>query len=174
MPNPNQNDKGKANLLREKRGPNHANDIHTNAGFVSCKVCHNVLHNKRWQKLDGEVLLKINPQHKSVHEAVCPACEMIRRGQFGGEVIVRNVPDSRSFDVVDLILAVAKQAEEHGAEVRVIDIKKDNGEIRVTTTDNQLAVRIAKDIKSANKKSELEISYSPEPHKVSRAIVDFK
>lgn len=173
MPNPNTNNKGQANLPREKRGPDHAGDIPTSDGFVSCLRCHNVLHNKKWQKLDGEVLLKISPSGKSAKEILCPVCKMITAGQFEGEIIIKNIPEEQSSNVVDLIWAFGKRALEHDCEDRIIEVKKDGNSIRVTTTDNQLAVKLAKKIHETHKKSKVEITYSEDPQKMSRAVVTF-
>ena len=174
MPNPNTNSTGKASLPREKRGPNHSGNKSAGEGFISCSRCHNVLYNKKWQKLDGEVLLKISPEGKIAKEVICPVCKMITEGDYEGEVIVKSIPEDQQMNVLDLIMAFGKRAEEHDCEDRIIEVKKDGNTIRVTTTDNQLAVRLAKKIHESHKKSDIEIKYSEEPQKTSHAVVTFK
>ncbi len=57
---------------------------------------------------------------------------------------------------------------------RLINLKKTEGGFIATTTENQLAVKLAKKIKDVFKKVDYKISYSSSPSDVAYITLNFK
>ena len=88
---------------------------------------------------------------------------MIKNKQFEGEIIIENVPDKSLNELKNLINAFSKRAYEKDPLHRLINIKQKKSSLEITTTENQLAVRLARKIKETFKKSRMKISYSSSP-----------
>lgn len=142
--------------------------------LVVCKECHNVLFTKEWHRpgvqLSRQIILA---RKKGVHFILCPACTMKRNGSYEGEIIIERVPVARGAELINLIVNFAATAVARDPQDRVIEIKKRNNGYRVTTTENELAVKLAKRIHSAFKKVKVQIGYSREPYEVARVKVVF-
>lgn len=95
--------------------------------------------------------------------AFCPACQTIKDKQFEGEINIADVPEKFREDLTNLIRAFTQRAYEKDPMDRLIEIKKTRSGLRVTTTENQLAVKLAKKIRDSFKKASLEISYAKPP-----------
>lgn len=98
---------------------------------------------------------------------------MIKNHAFEGELFIENFPKDQEKNLLSLIKAFGKRATEHDPQDRIIETKKEKGAYRVTTTENQLAVRLGKKIRDAFRTIRLNISHTPEPTEVSRVIVTF-
>jgi len=143
-------------------------------GVAVCKKCHNVLFRKEWHRpgvqLSDQILLA---RKKGVHFEVCPACTMIQKKLYEGEIIISNMPARYEVELINLITLFGERARNRDPQDRVSDIKKRVGGYRITTTENQLAVKLAKKIKSVFNKVKIKISQSKEPFEVSRIKVNF-
>lgn len=126
--------------------------------IIICPKCDSVYFYKSWhhhlkdyQKLS---------ENKNLKFVVCPACRMIADKKYEGEIIIENIPKNLKKDIINTIKNVGKIGFERDSQDRIISISTLNSsKIRVTTTENQLAVRIGKKIKSAFK-SKVKIQYS--------------
>ncbi len=133
-------------------------------GLIFCKECEAVYYKKSWHhNLRNYKKLKEN---LPVNFSLCPACQMIKNKQFEGEIIVKNVPEKIKKDLINLIKAFSQKAYERDPMDRLIAIKETKEGTRITTTENQLAVKLAKKIKDVFKKVNMKISYSPQPSDV--------
>ncbi len=153
---------------RTSKLPDERREEKTKAGVLVCPDCNNVFYKKKWQS-SREVDLK----GIKTHEKQCFACQMISQNLYEGEVIVENIPEKYEEELFNLISSFGKEAEKRDSQDRIIKVEKEKGRFKITTTENQLAVRIAKHIHNAFKKTELNISHSKEPHQVSRVSVKF-
>ena len=106
--------------------------------------------------------------------SLCPACNMVKNKQFEGEIAISGFLPEAEENLIHLIKAFGRRAEQRDNQHRVIAIKKNKSGIIVTTTENQLAVKIAKKIKDTFKKVEMKISYSPQPSDVAYVKLEFK
>jgi len=149
---------------------------HSHKGVAVCKKCHNVLFRKEWHRpgvqLSDQILLA---RKKGVHFVLCPACTMVRNKMYEGELFIRNVPEKYEVELVNLIASYNERAQKRDPQDRVIKIEKRAGGYRVTTTENQLAVRLAKKIKSAfgRGRVDMRIAHSKEPYEVDRIYLAF-
>lgn len=140
-------------------------------GLVFCKNCNAVYYKKSWHKnLRNYKNLRENLPIKFSR---CPACKMIKNRQFEGEVKIYNVPEKISENLIHLIEAFGHRAYSEDLMHRVISVKKNREAIIVLTTENQLAVKLAKKIKDVFKKVDMKISYSPAPSDVAYVKIKF-
>lgn len=151
------------------------------SGLVFCKVCEAVYYKKSWHrnlrdyknfppKADQPMAEKEIPLMKF---SLCPACEMIKNKQFEGEIIIKNAPAKILNDLKHLIESFCKKAYERDLMHRLIAVKEIKGDLIITTTENQLAVKLAKKIKETFKKVSMKISYSPSPSDVAYVKIEF-
>lgn len=139
-------------------------------GLNVCKVCHNVRIGKKWHHAYDEIIKEKIAEHVGAHFTLCPADEMIKDHKYEGEIIIEGVPEDKEALLVNLITGFAKRAEEMDPQDRLIAIEETGeGALRITTTENQLALKIAKKIEESFKKAvELNISFDKEPYEVAR------
>jgi NMD protein affecting ribosome stability and mRNA decay len=141
------------------------------SGLIFCKECEAVYYKKSWHhNLKDYKKLKEN---LPVKFSLCPACQMIKNRQFEGEIIVKNIPGKIKNDLINLAKTFCRRAFEVDPMDRLIAVKEAKEGLRITTTENQLAVRLAKKIKQTFKKVEMKISYSPAPSDVVYIVVEF-
>lgn len=100
---------------------------------------------------------------------------MIKDKEFEGQLAINNFPVNSKEDLAKLIKNFCQRAFERNPMDRLIDIKNDSGNLIITTTENQLAVKLAKKIKEVfNKyKIQMKISYSPEPSDMAYIKMNF-
>ncbi|MCL5004841.1 MAG: hypothetical protein M1170_02785 [Patescibacteria group bacterium] len=141
-------------------------------GLVFCGDCNAVYYKKSWHNNLRDY--KNFREDLPVKFSVCPACAMIKNKQFEGEIIISNIPANIEESLIHLIETFGRRAEQNDGQHRVIAVKKIKSGLIVTTTENQLAVKIAKKIKDTFKKVEMKISYSPKPSDVVYVKMGFK
>ncbi len=138
-------------------------------GVLFCPTCQSIYYKKFWHhsspsqgKVEGKSIL-------------CPACRMIKDKEFEGQLAINNFPVNSKEDLAKLIKNFCQRAFERNPMDRLIDIKNDSGNLIITTTENQLAVKLAKKIKEVfNKyKIQMKISYSPEPSDMAYIKMNF-
>ena len=90
---------------------------------------------------------------------------MIKNKEFEGKLTISDFPLALEADLNKLIKNFCQRAFERDALHRLIDIKSDSGSLMATTTENQLAVKLAKKIKEVfgKNKIQIKISYSADP-----------
>lgn len=145
------------------------------AGGSLCPTCRNIHYLGRWHQADSDVLaeLKTTVNHEFRRER-CPACKMIEGHTFEGELFIEHFPESTHEELMNLIHAYAKRAEIDDPQARIIDIEDTEKGQRITTTENQLAVRLGKKIKDTFNAVNLNISHAKEPQEVSRVHAVYK
>jgi hypothetical protein len=144
-----------------------------------CKTCQAVYFYKNWHRRLGEF-----PREKSkdVKFTLCPACQMVRDRKFEGEIILENVPGKFKESIKRLAVNFGKRATAADPMDRVISIKEEKikrapasekrgalsrkeiegkTRMRILTTENQLAKRLAKKINDVyGRKLEIKITHS--------------
>ena len=130
-------------------------------GIIMCPVCHAYYYKKSWHNdLEG-----LTPNRFAEHDirfSTCPACEMKKGKTFEGEVIIKLSDELHKHDVLNAIHNSDEQARDKDPMDRVLWITDSGSEIRVYTSENQLAVKIGKKLDSALKGGKLDIQYSRE------------
>ena len=128
--------------------------------ILICRHCNAVYWYKSWHhKLEDYPELK---EGKDVRFSICPACAMIKDKRFEGEIILENVPKKIKEEIKKLAKNFGKRAFERDPMDRIISIEDTTEEnVRILTTENQLAQRLSEKIKETfSPSSKLSISHS--------------
>ena len=143
-------------------------------GLTVCEVCNNVFFKKSWHHADSHPDFQVELAKKEFHKTLCPACKMVKENMFEGEIIIEHTPEKIEEELINLISGYCERAMKHDPQHRLIKIeKKPGGWLRITTTEDQLAGKLAEKIKDTFHKADVKISYSAEPQEVCRAKVVF-
>ncbi|QQG44927.1 MAG: hypothetical protein HYW89_02870 [Candidatus Sungiibacteriota bacterium] len=98
---------------------------------------------------------------------------MIKNKQYEGEVVVKNVPPNFRKELLNLIENMGERAMRRDVLDRVLDLRFKDKDLRITTSENQLAQKIALKIQEVFKnKIEKKIRRGKEGG-VSSVLVDF-
>jgi NMD protein affecting ribosome stability and mRNA decay len=118
--------------------------------ILICEKCGAFYWYKSWHhSLDDYPELSEN---KDVKFTLCPACKMIENGQYEGELILENVLEEKKEEIENLINNFGELAYQKDPMDRIISIEDiAKGMIRVLTTENQIAKRLAKKLKRTYK-----------------------
>ncbi|MBI5147672.1 MAG: hypothetical protein HZA37_00750 [Parcubacteria group bacterium] len=141
------------------------------AGLTICSVCGAVYYKKSWRA--GLEKLKLPERDYPVKFALCPACRMIKNGQYEGRIIVKNIPPKARDLLVHLIEAFCRRAQDRDQMDRLIKIGGGKDSLEVFLTENQLANKLAKKIKDAFNKVGVRVSFAAAPGDVVNITVVF-
>lgn len=129
-----------------------------------CERCMAIFFDGHWHKLKSKAVVSVLKKEVAVLHDVCEACriESAAHGPVGavGEVRIAEVPERIRRDVLRTVANVGRTAISRDPEERIISIDEVGKGYRVTTTENQLAVRIGKKLDSAFKGGRIAIRYS--------------
>lgn len=145
-------------------------------GVTFCNNCGVAYYKKSWHhSLHGYKSLS---QDVEINFSLCPACKMIKNNQFEGEVSVKNIPEDEVQGVIKLVEGYGRRAYDDDPLDRVISIKRmprgtGKEDVIITTTENQLAKKMAKKIKDAFNKVKITYSFSKAPSDVVYVDVEF-
>lgn len=142
-------------------------------GVALCVSCGNIHYRKQWLQPRSVNMRELNRRGTPTTRTLCPACSLGTRGLYEGELLLENVPLLIEEEVGRLIRGFGRRAQAHNPQHRIIAIKRERRHWRVTTTENQLAVRLAKKIQDSFKRVLLTISHSREPYEVGRVRLVF-
>lgn len=142
--------------------------------LVLCPSCQNVKFQKHWHsKKEGSGFENFRSQKGLLKRERCPACSMIANHTFEGELFLQGFPDKYRTELLNLIAAFGRRAEERDPQDRIIAVENAASGLRVTTTEDETAVKLARKIEDAYKTVDLSISYSSEPNEVSRVHLEY-
>lgn len=104
-----------------------------------CKRCGIVYHNKRWQ-------METTGEGPSC-EVICPACQRMEDDNPAG-VVTLSGPylASHSEEILNSIKQQEAKHREKNPLGRIMEIKSEDGQITVTTTEDKLAQKIGREI----------------------------
>ena len=128
--------------------------------FVLCQNCNAVYYYKSWKH--GFADYKHLNQNKKIKFETCPACRMIEDKKFEGKVVFKSVPKEYKKDILNNIKNTGERAYKRDPMDRIIEVKESGGNIEVTTTENQLARNIARQVERAYKGTKARIQWSRE------------
>jgi len=140
-------------------------------GIVFCGTCGIAYYKKAWHH--NLRYFKSFEKDTPVAFRTCPACQMIKNKQFEGKVTLLNVSPKYQQEVERLVRAYGERAYQRDPLDRVIAVKKTKGGYEVTTTENQLAQKLAHKIAETFKAARPSISHSASPSDVAYITVTF-
>lgn len=161
-------------LPKQKQELRRSEFVKAKKGIGVCKVCFNVYTKKQWRSADKKFDELKKGREEGVYMTICPACKMIKNGLYEGEIKVQNIPDKLFAELVHLAANFGERAKKRDPQDRIIGIEKRGKGLRITTTENQLAVKLAKKIHSVFRTERPKISYTPEPQEVVHIVVAFE
>jgi len=130
--------------------------------IIICKVCNAVYFEKSWKHLTEDLkdILQKEPSKKILYK-LCPADEMIKKGRFEGEILIKNIPldQNRKQELINIIKNISQKAYQRDPLDKLISIEDRQNLIRVLLTDNNLALSMGKQIIHAFKGS-FKVSFS--------------
>ncbi|OGE77663.1 MAG: hypothetical protein A2751_00555 [Candidatus Doudnabacteria bacterium RIFCSPHIGHO2_01_FULL_46_14] len=132
--------------------------------FIICPECDSVFFDKAWHhRLEEEKNAHLKIDRKIKFE-LCPACKMARDKLFEGELVIsiKNKELSVKNNVLNTVKNSDKQARERDPMDRILRTEEKADGIHVFTSENQLAVRIGKKLKSSFGGSKLQIKHGGE------------
>jgi NMD protein affecting ribosome stability and mRNA decay len=114
--------------------------------FVFCSGCGIVYYHKSWhhaledwKHLSGEEMIKF---------VLCPACRMIQDKKFEGELTISGIGSGKlKEEIRGALQNSGGLAFRRDPLDRIIEIADEKNRLVVRTTENQLAVKLAKKIK---------------------------
>lgn len=118
--------------------------------YQICKDCQSAYYDKSWHHdLSGDKhLADKNLDKKQLKFIVCPACMMIKNKQFEGSITIYNTPELIKGELINLVTRMGETARSIDPMDRVSKIKDSKNILEIWTTENQLARKISRKIKS--------------------------
>jgi len=165
---PRHNDRAAAQNVQPRVPHWWAREVKGTKAVSVCTRCHAIYYDKHWHTWsNAETRL---PAGAKILETLCRACTTLesKRGKsaaFGyeGELTLSGLSEgSRKREILSLVRNVGARAMRRDPEDQIIKIQDRGETVRVTTTENQLAVALGKQIERAFKGGTLKISFSDE------------
>lgn len=116
-------------------------------GIIICSQCQAVYYEKSWHHNLGTY--PGIPEKNLIKSALCPACQMLKDKKFEGQLILEQVPSEKKEEILRAIKNSGNQAYQLDPMDRIIEIKEKNNQIEILTTENQMAIKMAKKLKNA-------------------------
>jgi hypothetical protein len=141
-----------------------------NTGLKSvavCPRCQAIYYDKHWHSWN--TANRRLPKDLPVSAVLCRACAILTankgntRDSYSGEVILSGLKElTNRLEIIGLIKNIGKRATRRNPEAQIIKIEDQGDSVRVTTTDNQLAVALGKQVDAAVKGGKLTVVWSRE------------
>lgn len=135
--------------------------------LLSCKVCGCVYYKKSWHH--NNLKLKTN----NLKLALCPACQMIKNRQYEGKILIKKIPLEKEKELINLIKNFCQTAFSIDPMHRLIAVKKQENNLIITLTENELANKLGKKIRDVFKKVKTKTSFVGDPSDVAIVAVEF-
>ena len=143
-------------------------------GILICPEDDSYYFKKSWHNGRRAFLNRRENHDLSFRKVLCPADNMITKGLWEGKVIIENLPKDKLTEIKNLIRNFDKIAQAKDTLDRVIKVDSEKGNLIVTTTENQMAHKLAKKIHDAFKKVSLKTSYQKPPGDAEIVWVKFQ
>ena len=167
------------NNIKLPKSHHEAEEFSAKGGLILCEDCGACYFKKHWHhgieklNLSETESLENLKKDKKVHFAFCPACQMIKNKQYEGRITIKNLPDNHKEELVNLAEGFCKRAHERDPMDRLIAIKNEGSSLVITTTENELASKLAHKIKDSFSKAKTKITFAPEPSDVAEITIEF-
>ena len=139
--------------------------------------CRDFYEAGSWKHPNKEILKALDAEKKSglIHVVLCPACKMIQEHRFEGMLVIENIPEEFSLELLRLIQDFCKHAEELNSQHRLIRIERVHKRMSVTMTELALGAKLADKIEAVYaKESDLpDLVLSREPYETKFTRIAF-
>lgn len=140
-------------------------------GVIICSTCKAAYFKKRW--VQGLEKIGTENQNLAVAFKLCPACTQIKNKQFEGQITIKNIPQKYESEIINFTNAYGRRASDRDPMDRVIATKKTKDGFIITTTENQLALKLSRKLKQMFHQAVKDISFSPGPSDVVYITISF-
>ncbi len=141
--------------------------------YRTCRVCKAVYFNKAWHH-SNHISVGQFKKSRLAWTTRCPACKMAEAHRYEGLITITNIPTMASKELLYLIKGYCQRAAEQDCQHRLIEIiKQDPHTWVVTTTDKQLANKLARKISQAFDHVEVKPRFSDDSNPLVRIMVEF-
>ena len=121
--------------------------------YIFCPKGEAVYYKKSWHHAsDFFIKMPDTKEDKNVVFKLCPAHEMEKNKQYEGEVMMRDIPAHIKGELTRLIENMGERAMRIDVLDRIFAMKWTGDNLRVITSENQLAQKIGRKIKETFKK----------------------
>lgn len=155
-------------------------EFHAQKGVVLCKDCGAAYHKKSWrhgmEEFNKAETASISSGKKEVPVKfeICPACKMIKDHQYEGRITIKNLPESSEQSLRELVEGFSKRAYEQDPMHRLIGAKKlGAGNWEITTTENEMANKLAHKIKTSFSHVKSRTHFAGDPSDVAEITIEF-
>lgn len=136
------------------------------AGVVICPKCEAIYYGKSWHH-NKYTEKELKEAHKKIKGSLCPVCRMEGGKVCEGFIVFENVPKEKKEDMLRLIEHIGERAYKTDVLDRILKIDKKGNNIEVYTSENQLAVKIARQFQRAFKgKLQIEWAHPTGPARI--------
>lgn len=142
-------------------------------GLVICEKCNIFYYKKSWHHSADKFIAEREDKDLPLNFILCPACRMIKNKQYEGKIVIQNAPEKLKEELINLIKGYCRRAYLKDPLDRLIDIKKEDKNIIVTVTENELANKLGKKIKGTFNKLNVKTSFIKEPGDTALVRIEF-
>lgn len=119
--------------------------------IVICPHGEAVYYKKSWHHF-SRFFTKPLKHEKQFRFKSCPVHALLARGQYEGEIVLSGVPPAFRREVVGLVENIGEEAFRRDVLDRILALTAHRDTVRITTSENQTASRIAAKIAERFKK----------------------
>lgn len=129
-------------------------------GIVICPACHAVYCDKHWHS--SEVFYNTYRHHGEIRRELCPEDKTTadERTGWSGEVVLKNIRPELKIEILEQARNIGKRAMRRDPEEKILKIIDAGREVRILTSENQLAAALGKEIAAAHKGGKVQIKWS--------------
>ena len=142
-------------------------------GVVLCKDCGAAYYKKSWKHGIENIKTSSEKSDPAVSFKICPACQMIKNKQYEGRITVKNLPERYADELEGLAEGFCRRAYERDPMHRLIKMEKSASGLVITTTENELANKLAHKIKSSFKNVKSRTKFAGDPSDVAEITIEF-
>ena len=143
-------------------------------GIFICRQCGSCYYLKAWHHSFEKISANHNLALKDFQPTLCPACSMIKNKQHEGEVIIHHIPSQVQDGLIALIRSFGDKAFDRDCQHRIISISLQKNLLLVTTSENQLAAKLAKKIRETFHAKRVRIVHNTAPSDIATVSLFFE
>lgn len=143
-------------------------------GMFICRRCGSCYYLKAWHHGFEKINTRRAVTRKDFQSTLCPACAMIKNKQYEGRVVIYKVPLPVRDGLKALIRSFGNKAFERDCQHRIIGISSEKDMLTVTTSENQLAAKLAKKIRETFHAKRARMVHSAAPSDMATISLSFE
>lgn len=139
--------------------------------FIICPDGGEAYFHKSWHHSLAD--FKHLSENKKISFKLCTLHSMVKNKQYEGEVIIENTPTKDRQELIRLIERSGEHGYRRDPMDRIIKIESRGNSVRVETSENQLAQKIANKVRDRFKKTSQEVRRGKRNSDVVSIMINF-